>query len=113
MDKPRSAPKKPAEPDSPAKSLAELGLQIGEHRTIHRSTIKGAPYNPRRLGEAEKRKLRAGLKKHGLIGASLIINERTGNLVGGHQRLESLDALAKTANYDIAVTVIDVDENRE
>jgi hypothetical protein len=40
-------------------------------------------------------------------------NETTGNVVGGHQRLDGLDALAGTANYELDVAVIAVDEIRE
>jgi hypothetical protein len=79
---------------------------------MNRSQLKAAPYNPRILSEAAKRKLRTGLKKHGLV-APLTFNKRTGNMVGGHQRLDQLDALAGTANYELDVAVIDVDEVRE
>lgn len=65
-----------------------------------------------RRSEAAKRKLRVGLKKHGLV-APLTWNKRTGNLVGGHQRLDQLDALAGTANYELDVAVIDVEAVRE
>jgi ParB-like chromosome segregation protein Spo0J len=94
------------------KRLKDEGLQIGETKEIHRSLLKNASYNPRVLGEAQKRKLKGGLKKHGLIG-TVIWNERTGNIVGGHQRLKSLDELAGTPDYTLEATVIDVPENIE
>jgi hypothetical protein len=40
-------------------------------------------------------------------------NERTGNIVGGHQRISQIDSLAQTNNYELTVARIDVDENRE
>jgi hypothetical protein len=92
--------------------LSSMGLQTYRMVKMHRSQLKGAPYNPRILSEPAKRKLRAGLKKHGMV-APPTWNERTGNVVGGHQRLDALDALAGTANYDLDVAVIDVDELRE
>jgi len=81
-------------------------------KTIHRSLIKNAPYNPRKIGENESNELRKALKKYGLV-ESLVWNERTGNLVGGHQRLSQLDLLEKTNDYELTVSVINVDDRNE
>lgn len=94
------------------KSLQELGLETFELVEIHRSEVHGAPYNPRVLNDAERRKLKAGLARHGLV-APITWNRRTGVLVGGHQRLSQLDALAGTQDYRLRVAAIDVDEGRE
>lgn len=68
-------------------------------RRIHRRDIKGAPYNPRRpLSDKERKKLKGILEKHGLVNA-VVWNEKSGNLVGGHQRLSILDALEGSDNY--------------
>lgn len=83
-----------------------------ETETISRSEIKNAEYNPRFMGESAKKKLRKVLREHGLVSA-LTWNRRTGNLVGGHQRLEQLDSLEKSADYDLTVCVVDVDEAEE
>lgn len=80
--------------------------------TISRSDIKNAVYNPRIMDKEAKKRLREGLKKHGLV-STLTWNKRTGNLVGGHQRLEQLDALEKNKDYSLDVCVIDVDEAEE
>ena len=80
--------------------------------TINRADIKNAEYNPRIMDKEAKKRLKAGLKKHGLV-STLTWNKRTGNLVGGHQRLEQLDALEKNKNYSLDVCVIDVDEAEE
>ena len=80
--------------------------------TISRAQIRNAEYNPRIMDDAAKRRLKSGLKKHGLVSA-LTWNRRTGNLVGGHQRLEQLDALEKSKDYELSVCVIDVDEKEE
>ena len=42
------------------------------------------------MGEGAEKRLRAFIKKHGLFG-TIIWNERTGNIVSGHQRLKALD----------------------
>ena len=81
-------------------------------QTINRSDIKNAEYNPRIMDKEAKKRLKEGLKKHGLVSA-ITWNKRTGNLVGGHQRLEQLDALEKNKNYSLDVCVIDVDEAEE
>ena len=71
-------------------SVAATKFQKGEERYILRSQIKEAPYNPRIIGEGAEKRLRAFIKKHGLFG-TIIWNERTGNIVSGHQRLKALD----------------------
>ena len=93
-------------------TLRELGLETYEVRSLHRSELTGAPYNPRQIGEAEKRKLKTALKKHGLV-APITWNARTGHIVGGHRRIEQLDKLTGSADYELNVAAIDVDEGRE
>jgi hypothetical protein len=92
--------------------MAKSKYENFEFRTISRSQIKNAEYNPRFMGEKEKKRLRAAIKENGLVSA-LTWNQRTGNLVGGHQRLSQLDALEKNGDYDLTVCVIDVDERQE
>jgi hypothetical protein len=92
--------------------MAELGLQSFTMQKINRSELKGADYNPRVLDDKERAKLKAGLKRHGLV-TPLTWNKRTGTLVGGHQRLSVLDSLAGSKDYELDVAVIDVDLARE
>ena len=86
--------------------------QAYETEVISRSQIKNAPYNPRIMDEKAKKRLKKNIAKHGLV-AALTWNKRTGNLVGGHQRLEQLDALEKNKDYELTVCVVDVDEKEE
>lgn len=81
-------------------------------QTVNRSEIKKAPYNPRLIDNDAKKRLKDGLKKHGLV-QPIVMNKRTGNLVGGHQRLTQLDALEGNQSYSLQVAVIDVDEREE
>lgn len=92
--------------------MAKSKYQAYDTETISRDMIKNAPYNPRIMDEAAKKRLRKNIAKHGLV-AALTWNRRTGNLVGGHQRLEQLGALEKTKDYDLTVCVVDVDEREE
>lgn len=87
-------------------------FQAFETETISRAEIKNASYNPRIMDKGKKKRLKEGIRKHGLVSA-ITWNKRTGNLVGGHQRLEQLDALEKTSDYELTVCVIDVDEREE
>lgn len=92
--------------------MAKSKYQSYDTETISRDMIKNAPYNPRIMDEAAKKRLKKNIAKHGLVSA-LTWNKRTGNLVGGHQRLEQLDSLEKNKDYDLTVCVVDVDEREE
>lgn len=92
--------------------MAKSRYQSYDTETISRSQIKNAPYNPRIMDAKAKKRLKEGIAKHGLVSA-LTWNKRTGNLVGGHQRLEQLDSLEKDKDYELTVCVIDVDEREE
>lgn len=92
--------------------MAKSKYQAYETETISRDMIKNAPYNPRIMDPKAKKRLKKNIAKHGLV-AALTWNKRTGNLVGGHQRLEQLDALEKSKDYDLTVCVVDVDEKEE
>ena len=92
--------------------MAKSRYQAYDTETISRDMIKNAPYNPRIMDPKAKKRLKQNIAKHGLV-AALTWNKRTGNLVGGHQRLEQLDSLEKDKNYELTVCVIDVDEREE
>lgn len=92
--------------------MAKSRFQAYDTETISRSDIKNAPYNPRIMDPKAKKRLKANIAKHGLV-AALTWNKRTGNLVGGHQRLEQLDALEQNKDYELTVCVVDVDEREE
>ena len=94
------------------KSLSSMGLETFVMTKVHRSQLVGAPYNPRIINDAEKKKLRNGLKKHGLV-TPITWNKRTGHIVGGHQRIGQLDALAGTSDYELDVAALDVAEGAE
>lgn len=83
-----------------------------EIKTIHRSLLKNAPYNPRKISKRAQNKLKKILKQHGLV-SPIIWNERTGNIVGGHQKIEIIDSLSKSNDYELTVSVLNVDEREE
>ena len=71
-----------------------------------------APYNPRKdiqPGDSEYEKLKRSLSEFGYV-EPVIWNERTGHVVGGHQRLKVLRELGET---EIDCVVVDMSEERE
>lgn len=87
-------------------------IQSFKVETIQRSMIVNADYNPRKISDKNAKALRKSLKTFGLV-EPLIWNKKTGNLVGGHQRLHQIDSIEKTKEYDIDVSVIEVDIKTE
>ncbi|EIP96863.1 hypothetical protein OpiT1DRAFT_01289 [Opitutaceae bacterium TAV1] len=79
---------------------------------IERGQITNAPYNPRRITAEARRRLKAKIEDVGLVNA-FVWNRRTGNLVGGHQRLSILDELEGRNDYRLTVAAVDVDERTE
>lgn len=75
--------------------------------------IKAATYNPRidlQPGGPEYEKLRRSIEEFGYIDP-IVWNERTGNMVGGHQRFKILvNELGRT---EVEVSVVDLDETQE
>jgi hypothetical protein len=78
---------------------------------IKRSQIHKAPYNPRTISEARRNKLATSLRRYGMV-VPLVWNKQTGNLVGGHQRLDILDAdnlqTHGGGDYDVEVSAVDL-----
>ena len=71
---------------APKRAGKEIKVEI---RTLKAAQLRAAPYNPRRdlqPEDAEYQKLRRSIETFGYI-EPIIWNERTGNVVGGHQRL--------------------------
>jgi hypothetical protein len=79
---------------------------------MDRRSIKEAVYNPRSMSRSARAGLRESIKKNGLVEPP-IWNRRTGNLVGGHQRLSVLDEIMGSKDYRIPVAIIDVDAKKE
>lgn len=80
--------------------------------TMKLSQINPAPYNPRvdlKAGSPAYERIKNSLAEFGLV-EPLVFNERTGNLVGGHQRYQILQDLGQTT---ATVSIVDLDENAE
>jgi hypothetical protein len=79
---------------------------------ISRAEIKGADYNPRKIGEEARRKLKKSLKEHGLV-MPIVVNRRTMTIVSGHQRVSLLDDIIRKNDYPLTCAFVDVDEKEE
>src|ERR1700733_7599404 len=81
-------------------------------RTLPLADLKPAPYTPRQVlkpTDRRYRKLAASLREFGLV-ESLIWNELTGHVVGGHARLRILREMGVT---DVPVSVVRLTPERE
>lgn len=79
---------------------------------IHRSKLLNAPYNPRKIDDRAKSKLKTNLEKIGLI-QPVTWNLTTGNIVSGHKRMELIDAIEGTPDYELDVAQVELDEKQE
>ena len=83
-----------------------------EIRRVPVSKLNPAAYNPRKNlqpGDPEYKKLARSLDKFGCV-EPIVWNERTGNVVGGHQRLKVLIAAGETELDVSVVNLSDADE---
>lgn len=83
-----------------------------ELRTMPVEKLRPADYNPRvslRPGDPDYEKLKGSISDLGII-APLIWNETTGNLVGGHQRLQ---ILIDRGDREVPVYVVQLSPEKE
>lgn len=74
--------------------------------------INPAKYNPRKdlkPGDVEYEKLKRSIEEFGYV-EPVIWNKKTGNVVGGHQRLKVLMQLGET---EVDCVVVELDDNKE
>ena len=83
-----------------------------EIKTIPVSKVKPAAYNPRKdlkPSDPEYQKLKRSIEEFGFV-EPLVWNERTGNLVGGHQRFK---ILLERGVDEVQCSVVNLDSGRE
>lgn len=86
---------------------------------LKRSQIRLHSQNPRVISAENRKALKRGINKFGMVGG-IVVNKRTGyTLVSGHQRLSVMDELQKYSaetkenDYPIRVDLIDVEGKEE
>lgn len=73
------------------------------------SDLKPAPYNPRQATKKDEFHLSNSLKKFGMVD-TIIFNERSGYIVGGHFRIREL---IKLGYKEVYCSIVDLDEKDE
>ncbi|UMY53145.1 ParB N-terminal domain-containing protein [Paenibacillus peoriae] len=84
-----------------------------EIRVLPIEQINAAAYNPRvdlQPGDVEYEKLKRSIEQFGYIDP-IIWNERTGNMVGGHQRYKIM--VNELGHTELTVSVVDLDDQQE
>lgn len=71
--------------------------------------LSPAPYNPRKIQPRALAGLTESIKRFGLV-QPIIVNERTGNVVGGHQRIKALQALGEEFAQVLVIDLPEVEE---
>ena len=77
-----------------------MGLNV---KKINIRDIKPASYNPRQIDDSTKERLRKSIEEFGLVDP-IIINLKTKNIIGGHQRFDYLYHL----NNDITLHLLEL-----
>lgn len=89
-----------------------MAIKTAKTKVVKLKDLKPAKYNPRidlQPGDPEFEKLRTSLKRFGYLDR-IIYNERTGNIVGGHQRYK---VMIDEGIEEAEVTVVDFDDADE
>jgi DNA modification methylase len=73
------------------------------------SELTPAPYNPRQISPEALAGLRGSVERFGLV-EPVVWNRRTGNVVGGHQRLKVLQSMGETTTQVIVVDLPEAEE---
>lgn len=73
------------------------------------SDLRAAPYNPRKISKEQMDRLIGSIQEFDVV-EPVVWNKKTGNVVGGHQRLIALQAMGRT---EVDVVVVDIKESKE
>lgn len=92
--------------------MSKTKHQAFEIQLMRRADLAAAPYNPRMISPYAREQLKAKIQAVGLV-EPLVWNMRTGNLVSGHQRLSILDQLEGTDQYELEMSVVNLDQAAE
>lgn len=80
-----------------------------ETKMMKIADLRPANYNPRAISPAALSGLQASLKRFGLV-QPIVVNKRTGNVVGGHQRIKALADLGETEADMVVVDLSEIEE---
>jgi hypothetical protein len=83
-----------------------------EIATVKRSAITEHPQNPRTINAEARSRLEKNLRRMGLL-EPIIVNRNSMRVVSGHQRLSTLDKIKKTKDYELDVSLVDLNPAQE
>lgn len=97
-----------------SKKIQKVPYSQSETIEILRSQINFAPYNPRKENKKVVEDLKRNFKNVGFLGG-IVWNKQTGNLVGGHKRIQALDLIHDypEKDYSVKVEMVDFDLKTE
>ena len=73
------------------------------------ASLKAAPFNPRSISRKDFDALKRSIKQHGWV-EPVVVNQRSGNIVGGHMRV---NAARELGHDEVPVTYVDLDYAHE
>jgi hypothetical protein len=83
-----------------------------EIKTIVRNEIHNAEYNPRKITEKARKRLKTYIVKVGLLQPP-VVNKNSMNIVAGHQRISIMDSFFRKDDYELTVCMVDLTEKEE
>lgn len=84
-------------------------MKQAPRKTVKLADMKPAPYNPRKISQKAFDGLAATIDEFGLV-QEIVWNQKTGNIVGGHQRYK---VLLERGVKSTTVSVVDLSEDKE
>ena len=84
-------------------------MKACEIQKVKLSELRPASYNPRTISDEALAGLSASIERFGMV-QPIVWNKRTGNVVGGHQRLK---VLLEKGIAETDVVIVDLDDNDE
>jgi hypothetical protein len=98
-------------------NMEKAKYKQSETKTVKRSQINFAPYNPKKHTKDSIDKIKKNIRKVAFLGG-IVWNEATGNLIDGHKRIMALDIINRHSedtpnDYDVKVEAVELDEKTE
>ncbi len=90
-------------------NVVAASLPSHQIRVVPVVKLRPAPYNPRKIDRAAMAGLTKSMERFGDV-QPIVWNERSGYIVGGHQRLK---VLKRKKVQEVAVVVVDLDDTEE
>jgi len=107
---PKTKPQRPARKTRSSRRRSDVRPDRPlEIQTRRLADLKPAPWNPREISDEALERLAASLDRWGCV-EPIIVNDRTGHVVGGHQRLKVLRQQNVAATQVVVMDIPAVDE---